>query len=99
MARNFPAQANSTFSSKSQPSAHQESGTSPQQDDDELCDPEDAESCDDLDDLFRPSTDTLAAPCNADIKWDYVCTYSLIQVCYATHVLLNAQQHMLMDVT
>lgn len=93
VARNFPAQANSTLSSKSRLSPHQESGTSPQEDDDEFCDPEDAESCDDLDDLFRPSTDSMAAPCSANSNWDYVRTLPILSLlchpcvihCSSTH--------------
>lgn len=85
VARNFPATAemdvNSNISAM-QPSDQQLSAIQ-HSDSDDFCDPDDAESCDDMDDLFRPNADSLAIPSNTSDIWDYV-SAALSLMLYAT---------------
>ena len=54
--------------------------TAAQEDEDEFGDPDDAESCDDMDDLFASDDQGAASASTACDTWDYVraCIMSLV---------------------
>lgn len=78
VAMNFSAQASGSSSSDHVPvSSHLQ--TAAQQNEYEFGDPDDAESCDDIDDLFASDDQGAASASTASDTWDYVraCTMSL----------------------
>ena len=74
VAMNFPVQASGSSSGGGQMPIASHQQTSAQQDEDEFGDPDDAESCDDMDDLFASDDQGAgaAAASTASDVWDYV---------------------------